>query len=60
MAQQLADALELADPEKINIHFKAVKEYLDFSTFQKLENQINDYDYDRALKTINRILKIED
>ena len=58
--QQLADALELADPEEINIHFKAVKEHLDFSTFQKLENQINNYDYDRALKTINRRLKIED
>ena len=52
MAQQLAHALELADPEEINIHFKAVKEHLDFSTFQKLENQINNYDYDRALKTL--------
>jgi CheY-like chemotaxis protein len=54
-AQQLADALELADPEEINIHFKAVKEHLDFSTFQKLENQINNYDYDRALKTLKGI-----
>ena len=53
--QQLADALELADPEEINIHFKAVKEHLDFSTFQKLENQINNYDYDRALKTLKGV-----
>ena len=55
--QQLADALELADPEEINIHFKAVKEHLDFSTFQKLENQINNYDYDRALKTLKGIME---
>ncbi|MEA3416515.1 MAG: ATP-binding protein [Thermodesulfobacteriota bacterium] len=55
--QPLVDALELADPEEINIHFKAVKEYLDFSTFQKLENQINNYDYDRALKTLKGIME---
>ncbi len=53
--KQLADAIELADPEEINIYFKAVKEHLDFSTFQKLENQINNYDYDKALKSLEEI-----
>ncbi len=59
LLKQLADALDLADPEEINIHFKAIKEHLDFSTFKELENRLNDYDYDSALKTINRILNIE-
>ena len=52
LLKELADALELSDPEEINIYFKAVKEHLDFSTFKELENQINNYDYDRALKVI--------
>ena len=60
MLNQFADALDSADPEEINMHFNAVKKYLDRSTFKRLENQINNYDYDKALKTINRILKIED
>ena len=60
LLKQLAHALDLADPEEINIHFKAIKEHLDFSTFKELENRLNDYDYDSALKTINRRLKIED
>ncbi|HUV49484.1 MAG TPA: ATP-binding protein [Anaerolineae bacterium] len=55
LLKQLADALELADPEKINISFKAVKEHLDFSTLQKLENQLNDYDYGKALKSLEEI-----
>ncbi len=55
LLKQLAHALELADPEEINIHFKAVKKHLDFSTFKELENQLNDYDYDKALKTLKGI-----
>ncbi|MEA3279572.1 MAG: Hpt domain-containing protein, partial [Thermodesulfobacteriota bacterium] len=57
LLKQLADALELADPEEISIHFKAVKEYLDFSTFKELENRLNDYDYDKALKTLKGIME---
>ncbi|MDA3835471.1 MAG: response regulator [Spirochaetales bacterium] len=55
LLKQLADALELADPEEINIHFKAVKGYLDFSTLKELEAGLNDYDYDNALKSLEEI-----
>ncbi|MDI6688611.1 MAG: ATP-binding protein, partial [Desulfobacterales bacterium] len=55
LLKQLAGALELADPEEINISFKAVKEHLDFSTIQELENQLNDYDYGKALKSLEEI-----
>ena len=60
MLKQLADALELADPEEINIHFKAVKGYLDFSTLKELETRLNDYDYDNALKTLKGIEGLKD
>lgn len=46
---------QLADPEEININFKAVKKYLDFSTFQELENHLSDYDYGKALKSLEEI-----
>ncbi|MFH1580465.1 MAG: ATP-binding protein [Pseudomonadota bacterium] len=55
LLKQLADALELADPEEINISFKAVKEHLDFSTLRELENQLNDYEYGKALKSLEEI-----
>jgi len=55
MLNQLADALDLADPEEINMHFKVLKEHLDRSTFQQLEIQINNYDYDKALKSVKKI-----
>ncbi len=57
LLKQLAHALDLADPEEINIHFKAVKEHLDLSTFKELENRLNDYDYDNALKTLKEIME---
>ncbi len=61
MLKQFADALELADPEEINIHFKAVKGYPDFSTLKELETGLNDYDYDNALKSLEEIaVKIDD
>lgn len=56
LLKQLADAIELADPEEININFKAVKKHLDFSTFQELENRLNDYDYGKALKSLEEIV----
>ncbi|MEA3427676.1 MAG: response regulator [Thermodesulfobacteriota bacterium] len=55
LLKQLADALDLADPEEINVHFNSVKKYLDRSTFKRLENQINNYDYNKALKTLKDI-----
>ncbi|MBU4463374.1 MAG: response regulator [Proteobacteria bacterium] len=56
LLKQLADALELADPEEIKMHFNAVKEHIDRSIIEKLENQINNYDYDNALKTLKGIM----
>jgi len=47
----------IADPEEINIHFTAIKEHLDISTFKELENRLNDYDYDNALKTLKGIME---
>ncbi|MBC8198721.1 MAG: hypothetical protein H8E80_01560 [Desulfobacteraceae bacterium] len=57
LLKQLADALELADPEEINISFKAVKKHLDSSTSQELENRLNNYDYDKVLKTLKGIME---
>jgi len=57
--KQLAGALDLAEPEEIKKHIKVIKKYLDISILRNLEDQVNDYEYDRALETINRILKNE-
>ena len=54
--EQLADTLELADPEKINEHAKVVKGHLDVSNFQNIGKLINNYDYDEALEVLNKIL----
>ncbi|MCG2758933.1 MAG: response regulator [Desulfobacteraceae bacterium] len=58
--RQLADVLKIADPEVIRKQMEKVKEHADSSILQELENQINNYDYDEALESINRILNIED
>ena len=55
--KQLADALELADPEVINKHIKAAGKYLDSSTFKALETRINNYDYDEALEALKSIIR---
>jgi len=57
--KQLAGALDLAEPEEIKKHMEIIKKYLDISILGNLEDQVNDYEYDRALETINRILKNE-
>ena len=54
---QFADALDFADPEEINMHFNILKEHLDRSTLQQLETQINNYDYDKALKSVKELLE---
>jgi two-component system sensor histidine kinase/response regulator len=56
---QLADALKAADPEVIREQMEKVMEHADSSILQELENQINNYDYDEALGTINKILSVE-
>jgi len=53
--KQLAAALKMADPLGIKKHMEVLKEYLDRSTLQHLENQINGYDYDEALETLKGI-----
>ncbi|MBU1162564.1 MAG: hypothetical protein KKA75_00205, partial [Proteobacteria bacterium] len=58
--KQLADALKTADPEAITRQMGKVRGLADNSILQKLESQINNYDYDEAIETINSILKIED
>ena len=56
--RQLADALKMADPEVIRRQMKKVMEHAENSALQELESRINNYDYDEALETINRKLKI--
>ncbi len=58
--KQLVDALNLAEPEEIKKHIKVARKYLNISTLQDIEDLVNDYEYDKALKTIKRILKNED
>jgi hypothetical protein len=53
--EQLANALDLADPEKIKKHMELVKEHHDRAILQDLEDQVNDYDYDEALRTLKSI-----
>jgi len=55
LLKQLADALDLADPVEITKHMDAVRGHLNRSILQNLEKQINEYNYDRALKTIKGI-----
>jgi CheY-like chemotaxis protein len=55
MLKNMADALELADPEEIKVNFNNVKKYIDKQLMEKLENRINDYDYDNALKILKEV-----
>jgi two-component system sensor histidine kinase/response regulator len=57
MLKQFADALDVADPEEIIMHFNILKEHLDRSTFQQIENHINNYDYDKALEKIKELVR---
>jgi signal transduction histidine kinase len=53
---QLAEALELADPEKIQKNIKAIQSHLSDSTFKDLEKQIMNYDYESAIKIVQEII----
>jgi len=55
--KQLAGALDLAEPEEIEKHMEIIKKYLDISILGNLENQVNDYEYDRALETLKGIME---
>jgi two-component system sensor histidine kinase/response regulator len=53
----LAKALDLAEPEEIKKHMEVIKKYLDNSILQNLEDQVNDYEYDRAQKLLKGIME---
>lgn len=57
LLKQLSDALDRANPEAVKKHLDVVKEYLDHFIIVYLENQINDYDYTEALKTLKGIME---
>jgi PAS domain S-box-containing protein len=55
--KQLANALDLAEPEEIEKHIKVIKKYLDISILKDIEDQVNDYEYDKALKMLKGIME---
>ena len=55
--KQLADALDLAEPEEVKKHMEVVRKYLDISILENLEDQVNDYEYDKALKMLKGIME---
>jgi PAS domain S-box-containing protein len=52
---ELAEALELADPESIRQSLQLVRQYLSKAIMQQLENPINNYKYDEALEVLKEI-----
>jgi hypothetical protein len=54
---QLAESLDLSDPESIRQSVESVRPYLCKTVMQKLENNINDYEYDEALAILNELKK---
>jgi len=57
LLKQLAEALDLAEPEEIKKHMEALKEHLNTSVFHDLENLIDKYDYEKALNLLEEISK---
>ncbi len=55
--QKLTESLELADPENIQASVQSMRPYLRRTVMQKLENNINDYEYDEALKILKEIIE---
>ncbi|MCG6906242.1 MAG: Hpt domain-containing protein, partial [Desulfobacteraceae bacterium] len=55
LLKKLAIALEAAEPEEIRKHMKALKEHLESPALQTLEDDVANYDYDKALKTLAEI-----
>jgi CheY-like chemotaxis protein len=54
---QLAESLDLSDPESIRQSVESVRPYLCKTVMQKLENNISDYEYDEALAILNELKK---
>jgi len=54
MIEQLAGALQKADPEEINSCFKSLRENLDSLVSKDIEKQINNYNYDEALDILKK------
>ena len=55
LLKQLAEALDLAEPEEIKKHVEALRKHLATSVFQDLENLTNNYDYEKALNLVDRL-----
>jgi two-component system sensor histidine kinase/response regulator len=55
--KQLVNALNLAEPEEIKKHIKVIKKYLDISILKDIEDQVNDYEYDKALEMLKGIME---
>jgi HPt (histidine-containing phosphotransfer) domain-containing protein len=61
LLNRLADAIDRADPEQVMaimplVRQQAAGQPIDASTLDRLEAQVNRYDYDQALDTIKRII----
>jgi len=52
----LAKALDLADPDKIETFLEEIRVFLDDSTFYQLVNHVNYYDYEDAKKILETLL----
>ena len=50
-------ALDLADPDKIEIFLEEFRTFLDNSTFNQLVNLVSCYDYEDAKKLLDRLLR---
>jgi PAS domain S-box-containing protein len=57
LLNQLEEALDMANPEKIEEKMDAVREHLDAPARQLLESQVDAYDYEEALEVIHQIKK---
>jgi lysyl-tRNA synthetase class II len=53
--EALTQALTLADPQEIAAQLEAVRHHIETDALVDLENQINDYDYKKALHTAQAI-----
>ncbi len=53
--KQLADALNNADPVDIENNIKILKQHVDMSIIQDVENQAENYEYDGAMQTLKEI-----
>jgi len=55
LLNHLYDVIKQSNPTDIGIDLDAVKKIIGNSAVQKLENQLDDYDYEEALETLEKI-----